>query len=365
MRGGSSSGNNSRLTYATRAPRFNLDFGRSCRGDGGFCFSAAPRRGHQCGVAGDGGALLLCLGIPLLQQICRGARAGAGLTAGDPRRAAGKWPRFRSYQQVGGLRTPLCRHRRAGAASRPGAGRAIRVSPGDVVDFGGGGVWWLRAGFRDPAVLRAPRWQIALPDGQRRDRDYRRAGGVRCGAQHHRHPAGRGRTHRGECSEVEPLGNVHHRHDHSHRAADGRLFAAHPAREGSGNFAFRIRVSDAGGIWRPVGFASAQCRANLHAERAGAGSAADNLWLRRLGRAGLGAAGAARLSEHVRKVGDHRSVGVRHFGGASHTAYAGAEPLHRWHRAHFCRQHVPVRVYHHCLRRHQRISFADLQRHHA
>src|SRR5438067_3743320 len=51
--------NNSRHTYATRPPRFDLGCRRSAGGDRYFSSGAAPRRGHQCGVAGGGSVVLL------------------------------------------------------------------------------------------------------------------------------------------------------------------------------------------------------------------------------------------------------------------------------------------------------------------
>ncbi len=45
--------------------------------------------------------------------------------------------------------------------------------------------------------------------------------GLRRGDQHHHHFAGRGGADRGERAEVEPVGDVHDRHDDADRRADG------------------------------------------------------------------------------------------------------------------------------------------------
>ena len=44
---------------------------------------------------------------------------------------------------------------------------------------------------------------------------------------------------------------------------------------------------------------------------------------------------------------------------------AAADPLCRWQWPGIRRENFPVLLHHHCLRRHQRLSFPDFQRHHA
>ena len=52
-----------------------------------------------------------------------------------------------------------------GPLVRTGAGRAIRLPPGNAVDPGWSGLCRMRAGFCDSALLRTARRQITGPDG--------------------------------------------------------------------------------------------------------------------------------------------------------------------------------------------------------
>ncbi len=106
-------------------------------------------------------------------------------------------------------------------------------------------------------------------------------------------------------------------------------------------------------------------RRRFHAGRNHAGDSYHHLWLCCFGASRMAAAGAARLPEHICEAGNHRYSGRGDCPGSSHIADACAHALYRWQRPGLCRQSFSFCVYHHCLRRHQRISFTDFQRHHA
>jgi hypothetical protein len=89
------------------------------------------------------------------------------------------------------------------------------------------------------------------------------------------------------------------------------------------------------------------------------------LWIRRLRIAGVVALGAARLLEHVRQAGNDRITGVGNRRVASHAAHAAADKVCRRIGSNLCWQHFPFCLHHHRLRRYQRVSFSNLQRHDA
>ena len=103
----------------------------------------------------------------------------------------------------------------------------------------------------------------------------------------------------------------------------------------------------------------------IHVCRDHSGNSYHRVWFCCVGTSGVAAAGAARLPEHVCKTWHRRDPCSGDCSGAPHVADACAHTLYRWQRAGFCRQSISIRVYHHRMRRYQRISFADFQRHHA
>ncbi len=298
--------------------------GRPGPRDGRF----ASRRANQCHVAGGRSRLHLRAGLPLLQQIHRGQSSDPRRPARHSRRTPGKRPRLCSHQQVGGLRTSLRRHRRARTSGRSGAGGAIRISSRNLVDTGRRGLRRLRAGFRDSAVLGAARRQVAHRNGARRNWTPRRTGGLRRRDQHHRDPARGLRPGRGERAQGQSVGHVHHRDDDSHRAADGRVSAHPAARQSAGDIGARICPGDARDLGRTVGLADRVGGALVHLLGPGAGDSDHHLRIRRFGAAGLAAAGAARLPEHVREAGNHLTAGARNRRAPSHPAHAAAHSLH-------------------------------------
>ena len=62
-------------------------------------------------------------------------------------------------------------------------------------------------------------------NGARRNRPPGRTGGLPRGHQHHRDPARGLRAGRSQRAQGQPVGNIHHRHDDSHCASDGRVSA--------------------------------------------------------------------------------------------------------------------------------------------
>ncbi len=92
---------------------------------------------------------------------------------------------------------------------------------------------------------------------------------------------------------------------------------------------------------------------------------ADRLRRRRLGTAGVAAAGAARLPVDLPQDRHHHRPGDRHPDRHAGTEDAGPDPVHRRHRPGLERQPVPVPVHHHRLRRGVRLPRADLLGDHA
>ena len=121
-----------------------------------------------------------------------------------------------------------------------------------------------------------------------------------------------------------------------------------------------VMLAILGGQWVSQNAAIA---ALVHTHRVHTCRCHHRLRIRCLGVARVVAARAPRLPEHFRQTGDDRIAGRGHHRAASHPAHAAADPVHRRIRTDLCRQHFPLRLHHHCLRRHQRIPFSDLQRH--
>ena len=76
--------------------------------------------------------------------------------------------------------------------------------------------------------------------------------------------------------------------------------------QSAGDFGARFCAGDAGHLGRTVGFADSVGGDLVHALGAGAGDSDHHLRIRGFGAAGLAAARAARLPEHVREAGNHR-----------------------------------------------------------
>jgi len=176
--------------------RSSLDCRQPARSAGAGHNRFASRRADQRPLARRCRRFYLRRRIPLLQQLHFGQSAGARSSARYSGGAFRQRPRFRSYQQVGGLRTPLRSHRRPWTAGRPGTRRPVWISTRHTLDYRRRCPRWLRAGFRHPALLRAPRRQIAHRDGKIGNRPCRRRGRLHRRAQHHCDSARCDRAHR-------------------------------------------------------------------------------------------------------------------------------------------------------------------------
>ena len=159
------------------------------------------------------------------------------------------------------------------------------------------------------------------------DRRHRRAADLR-------HRPRRARPGRGQGADGQPVGHLHGVLHHSDRADHGRLQPLHPARAASA----RCRPSAPCCCWRRWSTAAPSPRRRrwrryFNLQRRDAGADYHRLWLRRLGAAGLAAAGAARLSVDVPEDRHHRAAGDRDHHGSSGSADAGDDTVHRRQRA--------------------------------
>ena len=229
---------------------------------------------------------------------------------------------------MGGLRSPFCRDRRSGTTGRAGVGGAVRLSTGNALDSCWRGIRRMCAGLRHPAIFCAPRWQVADGNGAGGDWQGGRVHRLRLGPLHHCHPAGSGRSDRGECVEGKSVGSVHDCDDHSDCTADGVVRAADSAGQGSGGVTTGVRVGRAGDSWWPVGVAELGLGALVYFYRADAGDCHHHLWVRRLCASGVAAAGAAGLPEYVREAGRNFAAGDWNCGGTSAAANAGVDAVH-------------------------------------
>jgi hypothetical protein len=142
---------------------------------------------------------------------------------------------------------------------------------------------------------------------------------------------------------------------------DGTLPATHSPRQSLGGLRPRIHPRTAGDLGRTLGLAKSRHGSRLHSARNDPCKTHHRVRLCRICFAGVAASGAPRLSEHICETRDDRSSRHRHCRVTSHAAHARAHPVRRWHRAGICRQNLSLRFYHHCLWRHQRLSFANFE----
>ena len=116
---------------------------------------------------------------------------------------------------------------------------------------------------------------------------------------------------------------------------------------------------------RPMGVAFADIRADVHHDRSCAGDRDHHLRISGERTAGVAAARAARLSEHVRKTRRRDVAGDRDSVRATGSAVAAADPVRRRNRSDLCRQNLSVLLHHHRLRRDLGLPRADFFRYHA
>ena len=204
-------------------------------------------------------------------------------------------------------------------AGRSSAGRAVRLSARHALDHRRRRAGRLRAGFRHPAVLRAPRRQVADRNGEVRNRRASAAS-----------------SPTSPCISIivillgaialivvnalksSPWGTFTIAMTMPIAVLDGPLSAPHASRQSARNFAPRIRAGARRHLRRTVGFAVALVGGGFYADRAHAGHPDHHLRIRRLGAARVAAARAARLPEHVRETRHHFAAGNRHRGAAAH-----------------------------------------------
>ena len=149
---------------------------------------------------------------------------GAGRPPGHPGRAPRQRPGLRADLALGALRSSLRRHRRApGPLVGPVLAAQFGYLPGTIwIVFGvvlGGAV-------QDFVILFASMRRDGKSLGQMAKEEIGPGHGIPRhgrGAGDHGHPAGGPRARGGERAEGQPLGRVHHRLHHPHRAADGLL----------------------------------------------------------------------------------------------------------------------------------------------
>ena len=221
------------------------------------------------------------------------------------------------------------------------------------------------AGLHGPVHLQPPQRPLAGRAGARGNgpggRDHR---AVRRLPDHDHHPRG-ARADRGEGSGRQPLGHVHRPRDHSHRAVHGRLHALHPPRPDRRDLDHRGVPPARFDLARRAGRGQSGMGAAFHLQWNPDHLDADRLRRRRLGTAGVAAAGAARLPVDLPQDRHHHRPGDRHPDRHAGTEDAGPDPVHRRHRPGLERQPVPVPVHHHRLRRGVRLPRADLLGDHA
>ncbi len=117
-----------------------------------------------------------------------------------------------------------------------------------------------------------------------------------------------------------------------------------------------------GGRWASLNPSMAQA---FHSARDHPRKTDHRVWVCGLGASSVAAVGPARLSQHVREAGDDRASGHRHRGVASHAADARADSFCGRDRPSLRGKNISLCLHYHRLRRDQRISRTDLQRHHA
>ena len=216
-------------------------------------------------------------------------------------------------RQICAVRPSFRGHRRRRPAGRTRARRANGLSARRAVADDRRRLRRRGAGHARPVHFDAPRRPLARRS--RQDRDGR-GRGVRRHVRHsrdHGHSARRARPRRHQGAGRQSLGRLHRFRDIADRGFHGRLWALSAPRPYLRDVADRLRAADR----QPR--AGAQCRAKrdsgaaVHLQGRDAGLHADRLWLRRLGAAGVAAAGAARLSLDLPQDRHDHLAGHRHF----------------------------------------------------
>ena len=135
--------------------------------------------------------------------------------------------------------------------------------------------------------------------------------------------------------------------------------------QGAGSVGHRRRAAAAGGVGRQTGLRKPALVAGLRSARHHARLGHHRLRPRCQQPAGVAAARAARLPQHVHEARHDLRAGARHSARAARSADARAHPVRRRLRPGRRRQGVSLLLHHHRLRRDLRFSHAHRQRHHA
>ena len=274
------------------------------------------RRGHRPAPRGIDieplvhrrGGLRLCPRISFLQRLHRRPGAVPGPDPRHPGGTAERRSRLRPDRQVDRIRPPLRRHRGSGPAHRTHPGRAIRVSPGDLVDPRRGGGGRLCPGLRDAVLFHPPRRPLARSDGARRARAGRWRRGPHRGHGDHGDPDRGARSRGGQRHEAQPVGDEHGGGDHPHRAPCRHLHARASSRTGPGGHGHRGDPPGAGRGRRGLCGRTARAAGLFRLRRPDAGPPDHRLRLRRGGAAGMAPLGAARLPVDLHEDRHHRGA---------------------------------------------------------
>jgi hypothetical protein len=284
-----------------------LERGGRARNGGDRGAGVVARRGGERVVDGGGGDVRVCGGVSVSRGVADGEGADARRDAGDAGGGEGGREGFRADESLGRIWASLRRDRGAGTAGGAGAGGAVWIFAGNVVDPDWSDAGRSGARLRGDVLFGAARRKIAGADGAGRGGAVR--GFCRAGEHHRDHgdPARGAGAGGGERAGGEPVGAVHDRGDDADRGGDGARDAVWRARRGVAGGGERAGRGGAarGGLRRAV---RARVGLGRSADAEGHDAGVVDYWIRNpgVGAAGMAAARAAGLSEHVHEGGWRR-----------------------------------------------------------
>ena len=156
---------------------------------------------------------------------------------------------------MGRVRASFCCHRRPGPLVGPVLAAQFGYLPGTLWIISRRCLRRLCAGFRDSAVLRPPRWQIADRDGARGNWPRRRICGLCRGHQHHRDSAGGCALVVVNALKASPWGTFTIAMTIPIALLMGLYLRRLRPGQSAGNLRARLCAGDAGDLGRAVGFA--------------------------------------------------------------------------------------------------------------
>ncbi len=283
-----------------------------------------PRGDGQRGLVRHRGHLHLRHRLPVLRPADRDEDRPPARRQRHARRTFRERHRLHADRPAGAVRPPLRGDRRRGPAGRPGAGHADGLSAGHHLDHHRRGVRRLCAGLPGAVDLHPAARPLSRPDGPRRTRRDRRRRRHRRRARHHGDPARGAGPGGGRRAGREPVGRLLDRDDHPDRHLHGPVPAVPAARPGVRGVADRRRPAAARRDLRRLGRRNRLGHRLVHTVQGDAVVVHHHLRLRRVGAAGVAAAGPARLPVDVHEGRHHRAAGARHpagppdHGGARH-----------------------------------------------